>query len=289
MANLPGGPSSLPINAERLRKMMDFGLTEYQARVYLTLLDLGSAQASQIPPLSRVPRTRIYATMSQLHEKGLVEIIPEAPLRYKAVPFSNFLQKLSQELRERAEEIEASRDILAREFAVATEIAPETRGHFEAVYGRRNAREKLIRMYAGASREVLGMGTGKSPGRIMKAFGTYLIDKSRAGVKMRYAFPVNDENWSEVQVLKKYAEVRHIDFAMPVYMHIVDSKEFFISHPIPDDESSHRGDDVAIWTDDVAIVGAMKAMADRVWENGQEVMESLPAKPAAMTKCSANR
>src|SRR5437879_6992338 len=60
--------------------MADHGLTEYQARVYLTLLDLGSATASQISPLSKVPRTRIYAAMQQLHEKGLVQILPETPL-----------------------------------------------------------------------------------------------------------------------------------------------------------------------------------------------------------------
>src|SRR5207245_7041665 len=47
---------AVPINQDRLRKMADHGLTEYQARVYLTLLDLGSATASQISPLSKVPR-----------------------------------------------------------------------------------------------------------------------------------------------------------------------------------------------------------------------------------------
>ena len=61
-----------PINADRIKKLMEHNLTEYQARVYLTLLDLGSATAGQIPALSRVPRTRIYATMQQLHERGLV-------------------------------------------------------------------------------------------------------------------------------------------------------------------------------------------------------------------------
>src|SRR5439155_4783653 len=70
---------SVPINQERARKLMEHGLTEYQARVYLTLLDLGAATATQISPLSKVPRTRIYATMQQLHQKGLVQILPETP------------------------------------------------------------------------------------------------------------------------------------------------------------------------------------------------------------------
>src|SRR3977135_520821 len=77
----------VPINQERVRKLMEHGLTEYQARAYLTLLDLGAATASQVSPLSKVPRTRIYATMQQLHQKGLVQILPETPLRYEPVAF----------------------------------------------------------------------------------------------------------------------------------------------------------------------------------------------------------
>ena len=104
----------MPINQDRLRKMADHGLTEYQARVYLTLLDLGSATASQISPLSKVPRTRIYATMQQLHEKGLVQILPETPLRYKAVPFATYLQTLADDMRSRAKQIDTGLDGLAQ-------------------------------------------------------------------------------------------------------------------------------------------------------------------------------
>src|SRR3990172_5267462 len=108
----------VPVNPERIRKLRDFGLTEYQARVYLALLDLGNATASQIPAISRVPRTRIYATMQQLHEKGLVEIIPETPLKYTPVPFSSYLATRAQEQREKAEQLEATLPQLGAEFAI---------------------------------------------------------------------------------------------------------------------------------------------------------------------------
>ncbi len=167
----------MPVNPERLRKLRDFGLTEYQARVYLALLDLGTATASQVPPIARVPRTRIYATMQQLHGKGLVEIIPEAPLKYKPVPFSNFLTKRATEQRERAENLEASIAQLGQEFAITGGQVVVEAGRFEAVYGRRNARERLIKMYSSAKREAYGIGTTRSPGRIMKAFGSILQER----------------------------------------------------------------------------------------------------------------
>ena len=89
-------------------------------------------------------------------------------------------------------------------------------------------------------------------------------------------------------MLLKHAEVRHIDFQMPVYMHNVDGKEFLMSHPIPDDDSSYRGDDIAIWTNDPAIGDAMSEMSERIWEMGKPAEDMLeeprPAKRVALTR-----
>lgn len=254
---------------------MDHGLTEYQARVYLTLLDLGTATASQVTPHARVPRTRIYATMSQLHEKGLVEIIPETPLKYKPVPFVRFLDKTVSELRERAAALEGNIEALGKEFTILGEIAPEEKGRFEAIYGRRNVRERLIKMYEGVREAWIGMGTTRSPVRIMRGFGDYIIDKSAKGVRFRYAFPVTDVNLRDVQPLRKYAEIRSVDFYVPMYMHVADAREFIMSHPIPDDDSFYRGDDICIWTNDDALAQAVANIMEHTWM-GAKPVQVLP-------------
>ncbi len=252
---------------------MEFGFTEYQSRVYLALLDLGSAPASQIPPISRVPRTRIYATMQQLHEKGLVEIIPETPLRYSAVPFAKYVRKISEEYRQKASELDANIDSLSNEFSIRSGLEPEDKGRFEAIYGRRNARERLTKMYMSANKEIIGIGTRRSPGRILKALGSVLEEKTKAGIVVKYAFPFKKEESSEFKQLTRFANVRKIEFDMPVYMHVVDQREFFMSHPIPDDESFYLGDDICIWTNDPAIAKAMNEMALQIWQGGSEITE----------------
>ena len=262
---------AVPINADRIRKLMDHGLTEYQARVYLTLLDLGTATASQVTPHARVPRTRIYATMSQLHEKGLVEIVPETPLRYRAVPFVRYLAKTVDELRERASGLERNVESIGKEFAVVGEVAPEEKGRFEAIYGRRNARERLIKMYEGVQSSWIGIGTIRSPGRVMRGFGDYITERAAKGVRFRFAFPVTPENLKDVQKLSKYAEIRSVDFYVPMYMHVADAREFIMSHPIPDDDSFYRGDDICIWTDDKALAQAVANIMEHTWEGGKTV------------------
>ncbi|MBI4415509.1 MAG: TrmB family transcriptional regulator [Euryarchaeota archaeon] len=261
----------MPVNAERIRKLMDHGLTEYQARVYLALLDLDTATASQVTPHARVPRTRIYATMSQLHEKGLVDIIPETPLRYKAVPFARYMEKTVEELRDRAAGLERNLEASAKEFAVLGQIAPEEKGRFEAIYGRRNVRERLIKMYESAEKSWIGIGTMRSPGRVMRGFGEQIIEKSENGVRFRYAFPVTQENLKDVERLARYAELRSVDFYVPMYMHVADARQFIMSHPIPDDDSFYRGDDICIWTDDRALAQALANIMERIWEGAKKV------------------
>ena len=219
--------------------------------------------------------------MQQLHQKGLVQILPESPVRYQPVPFDAYLRSLADDLRSRAKQIDTGLDLLAREFAINVQREPESHGRFEAIYGRKNVRERLLRMYAIAAREVIGIGTTKSPGRILGAFRPNLVERAEQGVRLKYAFCFTPENRDDVRSLLKHAEVRHIDFLMPVYMHVIDGKEFLMSHPIPDDDSSYRGDDIAIWTNDPAIADAMSEMSERIWEMGKPAADVLEEPRAA--------
>ncbi|UCG68164.1 MAG: hypothetical protein JSV09_10095 [Thermoplasmata archaeon] len=252
---------------ERLKKLEEFGLTEYQARVYLALLEFDVATAGQIPSASKVPRTKIYGIMRQLHDKGLVQIVPETPLKYRAVPFDNFLQKKIKDMRKSAEEMEANIEELSKDFAVKHK-KPEKQGKFEVLYGRRNVRDRLNKIYTSAKKEVLSIGTSNSPGRIINTTLWVIEDKKKEGVAISYAFPVNRSNKEKVERIAKYAEIRHIDRNPPMHFVVVDSKECMLIHRVPDDADPVRGDDVAIWTDDEAIVNAMEEIAHSFLNGG---------------------
>ena len=259
---------SMPINEDRLRKMQNLGLTEYQARIYLTLLDLGEAIASQLPSLSRVPRTRIYSTMNQLHEKGLVEIIPEKPIKYVPVPIEAYIEKVAERKRLEASELETNVDDFSLEFAITPTVEVKKAGKFEAIYGRRNVRERLSKMYDGAKEEMISIGTWASPTRLVHARLPWIEEKSKEGLTLRYAFPVDSATTEDVKILEEHIDVRTIDMHLPIYFIVKDSEELLLCHPIPNDVVVNRGDDIAIWTDDEGMVGAMKAIAESIWNEG---------------------
>ncbi len=235
------------------------------------LLDLGTAAASEIPALSRVPRTRVYATIQQLHAKGLVQILPEKPVRYRAVPFPKYLRNLAAEYTQRASHLSENAEELSREFKASAIQVPDRPGHFEVIYGRKNVRNRVLEMYASAEREVIATGSVHSAVRMVRGLGPAMEDLARRGIRISLAYHVSPDNESEVQTMAQYAEVRHFEFLTPVCRHGVDAREFLMSHPIPDDDSSSKGEDIAIWTDDPAIAAALSHMTQRIFETGKPI------------------
>lgn len=138
----------------RLMRILD--LTEYEARLYLTLLELGPLTVSRASKASGIPRPRCYDVLRSLHSKGLISLILSKPMKCQAQPleiaFDNRLMQLRKELERKEREAEAlKRDIEAsleeevrgRKFRV---IFLEDRGSIVASMMRdsTNAREEIL-------------------------------------------------------------------------------------------------------------------------------------------------
>lgn len=64
--------------------LQGFGLTEYESRLYIALLENGPSTANQLQYSSRVPRTKVYPAAMQLAKKGVITVIEGKPLRFQA-------------------------------------------------------------------------------------------------------------------------------------------------------------------------------------------------------------
>lgn len=90
------------MDTERLQKL---GLNLNEAKIYLTLLKLGSGQAGKISKESQINRTTTYDSLERLIERGLVAYIVEANRKvFKAVSPDALLNQL-KEKQKIAEEI----------------------------------------------------------------------------------------------------------------------------------------------------------------------------------------
>jgi sugar-specific transcriptional regulator TrmB len=79
---------------EKLRKM---GLTEYEAKTYLCLLEDRIATASKISSDSGVPRTKVYSVLESLTEKGWVSVYSGVPILFRAARPSDVFEQIKKE------------------------------------------------------------------------------------------------------------------------------------------------------------------------------------------------
>jgi sugar-specific transcriptional regulator TrmB len=92
-----------------------FGLGEYEALAYSTLLSLGSGKASVIGKDSGIPQSKVYEVLEQLANKQLVEFVGGRPKEFRAIPpqvaLTNLLEERKRELKELEESIKLLQSI----------------------------------------------------------------------------------------------------------------------------------------------------------------------------------
>lgn len=73
------------MNTDTLRSTLeDVGLTQYEAKAYVAVLELGSASATEIADASDVPQARIYDVLRNLEGEGYVETYEQGSLHARA-------------------------------------------------------------------------------------------------------------------------------------------------------------------------------------------------------------
>lgn len=83
-----------------VEKLEQIGLTEYEAKAYLALLEVHVNTATKVSEKSGVPRTRIYSVLESLARKGWVRIYSGVPLLFKAQAPQEVFEKIKEEYNE---------------------------------------------------------------------------------------------------------------------------------------------------------------------------------------------
>jgi len=73
---------SAPVSEDAKKVLHEVGLTEYETKAYLTLLERGVMTASEVSEFGGVPYSKVYETLNSLERKGWVEVERGRPSRY---------------------------------------------------------------------------------------------------------------------------------------------------------------------------------------------------------------
>lgn len=89
-----------------IKKLQGIGLTEYEAKVYLSLLNFHLSTANNVSERSSVPRTKIYSVLESLSVKGWVKIYSGVPLLFKAVDPREAFERIKKDYHQFLDSVE---------------------------------------------------------------------------------------------------------------------------------------------------------------------------------------
>lgn len=261
----------MPVTQERILKLQGFGLSEYVARAYLALLDLGPAEARDVATLGKVPIGKVYQALDQLHRAGLAEILPENPKRFAPLAFESYLRRLRDEHESAMRALEKESAAVADEFRITASKELADRGDFTVVRGRRNVVDRLAELVRGTEREWIGAYTRGFADR-----GAWFVEAFRAararGARARLLVPVSAETHDRLAPLADHAELRACDplahgDGVGVTIVVRDRATAMIVNFAPDDASPSSAKDVALVTDQEGVVRALASILESRWRD----------------------
>ncbi len=255
-----------PFDERTLSKMTMFGLTEYEARVYLTLIVKGGLEASKVSRYADIPRPHTYSVLKALQMRGLVTVIPEAVNRYRAVPLDEGMDLLMEEQERQLSILKQAREELLSEIKPREAIPANHQSVVLLYYGRQNVYKLVDEMFGRCRRECDIMTTANGIVRFYKYFSDKASEFRNKDVRVRFIAPVTPQVRDIALKLSSLVELRHIDRLPYIRVVLIDESEVLFAEFIEDDFKA-TGKETGIWINQAELSKMMKTMFENTWQN----------------------
>jgi len=145
----------MEVPSENLVKIIEclksLGLTKYEARVYIALLKIVGATASEIHEISGVPRASVYTVIDQLLDKGLVSVSQSAPKRFAAISPEDAITRLMGQIKRDAQN---ARDFLSAIYRERLTPGPGSEELIWNIYGIDKINKSFYDLISDAKKEI---------------------------------------------------------------------------------------------------------------------------------------
>lgn len=135
-----------------LSSLRDLGLTEYESRAYVALINLKRAKAKDVSDVASIAYPKVYSVLANLKKKGFVEEELGRPRIFKPVDptkaIRNYIEERFSALKSQAEQV-------IKALAIRYEVSSNGEGRAFVIQSRRNVLSKLREVILKAQKEVL--------------------------------------------------------------------------------------------------------------------------------------
>ena len=269
---------------EEIKTLTGLGLTFLQAKVYLTLVKTGNSTIRIIAERTDIARQEAQRVTSELQEIGLVEKILAKPTEFKPIQLKEAIMFLLERREKISSELKEKANILLQNFANGQNRSPreESGTQFVIICGKEAIIRKSKRILNRTTKscEIIN-GLWKNVGYAGSLFEKESIKMLKRNVKIR----IVAERLPDPQVIREiykhcannsHFQIRFISPTPSVMLGIYDEKELLVSTS----PEKLIGDSPMLWTNSSALVVAVQAYFDKLWETSVPSLDRIHSKDA---------
>jgi len=260
--------------------LADFGLTKNQAKIYISVIGLGVASASEIATLSKIRREEVYRLVPELEKQGIITRRLEGPRKFSAIPPETAIKILSQtklrNMKEHIEKLEQKQAEITSKLKMM-ELPIQTQDcSTEIISQRENLQMKLGKMTQNAKQEIDAMVSLAELKIAYLRQPKQLTDQMMKKVKLRIITEKTelDPFTKGILDLSKAngnpIELRQIE-KIPFNLTITDDEEAVWGDPLLENETS-----LPLWTNNPTQITILKTAFESLWQKAQQPQSPKP-------------
>jgi sugar-specific transcriptional regulator TrmB len=247
--------------SEKVKKDLEnLGLTGYEIKAYLCLIEHGPMVASEISKESGIPYSKIYEVLKGLEDKGWIEIEETRPTRYYArspdVAIEVMREKIVNERREREKEV------LAELLPIYEKRGAKEKPEIWIVRGEGSIIEKVNELLKACEKELMVAVPSSFTNSIMM-FAPILQELRDKGVKIMMMVG-KDISKDLLISLARFGEVRLRNQMFGGGL-IADAKHVVLLL------SGDQGSYLAIWAEHVGLAKFARDYFEYLWNDSKKI------------------
>jgi len=236
-------------NSELIQGLMDLGMSEREAKVFLALLSKSYVTAPTLQKISGVPQSKIYAVIDNLVRHGFCTERKEGRVRtFEAIDPQIILEAPLQNLELRVKNSRKLKEKLHDIFKTASE-AKEPFEFVEILHGKESIHHHYCQLIRNAQREILGFArppfAASTREKLEEQVKESLAFHERNGVaRWVYELNIPEHDWIIPGLLEgqKMGGSFRVAEKLPLKMSIFDEKILLITA----EESTTQSDDLVM-------------------------------------------
>ena len=277
--------------------LINFGLTEKEAEVYIFIAKRGALRTGQISKQLKKNKGQVYRILSNLKKKGVVEATLEFPTRYSAVSLEKAINAFIKSRREEISIVEKTKKDLLRDWERISRTEVElTAEKFTVIEGNQKIFRKMAEMVEKTQRNFSATSTVEAlvMAEQFGVFDSVYMHPMRYKTKFRFLTELSKENLKAIKLLKPKLKAginikdRNPELGLASFPRMVlrDDEEvlFFISSK---KDQPPKSQEACIHTNCSSLIRAFTSVFEDLWQYSTDIeskiVEIETGKPAPKT------